>query len=44
MAEKIKIGAKAEIKGERMAFVPRELKIAMVNQKIMEMATAMPIP
>ncbi len=44
MAEKRKIGAKAEMKGDNRPEVPRALNTAKANQKIMDIPTATPIP
>lgn len=44
MAVKIKMGAKAEIKGERTLAAPRALNTANANQKTMEIPMAIPIP
>jgi len=41
---KIKSGAKAEIKGERIAAEPNALNTAKVNQKNMDIPIATPIP
>ena len=42
--EKIRIGAKAEIKGESIPVEPIALVIPEIPQKIIDMPTAIPIP
>lgn len=43
-AVNIKIGAKAEMKGERIAAEPNALNMAKANQNAIEIPMAIPIP